>query len=1254
MVTNYTPNNCKYAYDRLDNVVFLVSKDAIGSISIDNGAAYVASASSAMSIACSNLSLSEDESLDERYQFNHKLQFTVQGYMNVDDFEGKYYVILKDVNNTYWLMNPMFPCKVTYTYTIGAEENHTDFTFSTISNFPLLKVNDFTTNYTKPCNGYNLCGIDILALNERNYSKIEGDTVTYSNDGFKDVVFLKNSCIFTEQFDGTIVSHQVKFNISFDDYKSSWHYNLLEFADNKYAMVLQTKCGTNIACGFSHGLNPSFVVTANENEFNSIEITLSDLHDEGTFIKLPTHVPYNYTSATTWVWVEGEYECINDTTAKRLLMEECDAFGNRLDRYKYLDGYRVEYEYLADKLVGSFTEIVTFPCDACRNTSCSIGTSMPSEMRFTASGQSKSFTLSATSDFTVESSSQDIVVTPTSGAANTPYTLTVTSNAVPTSAAVEYSVTIAACENSYQYVSNVIVQSQSPSYCLPQGQNYNIGYEAQEVIIPTSCCVMEVSANTVNLKNFQIQDGYVRMWADGNDTGSGRTMTVLLTMCDETESVAYVTQGSFYSEWRTERTECNGRQMCDFQRLYSGLTQATVSARTYITRWNNCVDSEACKAQNYKWVESNDTVCENGKMWYLEYLNIYENGSWRKTGQVRYGRQAEDVSGKCATHIEHWILDNGYYCDDTIKYKKERLYYEEHYGDPESAWTQTDIYRMGEVEEMNSLDCGYGSDSGYTYQQWRPDGYICLGGSKYTTEKKYVSNDTTNWVATDIYRTGVLVDQFSEECGWASNYEYRWVIYDEMRCGSGDSQYNLYQMYGQERRPIDSVSEFDWEPVVPTVLSYDADGTEDPILIESGSSQCGSHAPTIEPQYRWVELPNTNVDYYCSGTTKYFMEKRQISIDNGETWSDMSPVEYRMGDVVEYDSVACGGGSGNVPQYRWVTITPSSDPSSYICDDCLEPRYRTISGTPYCTGVDKYQDVYDQVSYDSGNTWQTTATTSVLIEAQSTDCGYVPPFDGKFKATYTGGTTYSAACDSDRILDWGETRPNEYQTSTIKHVYMAEAIIGDCVTKIDNQAFQECPSLTSVTIPNSVTSIGHSAFTDCISLTSITVPSSVTYNGDAVFSGCSSLVTVTMPNLTAKDRIFANCSHLTSIITGPNGVAGYGDYGIPEYAFYSCRSLTSITLANDVRNIGKNAFNSCRSLTSITIPSTVRNIYYGAFAGCISLQSITCLPTTPPILEFQVFNNTNNCPIYVPAASVNTYKSTYPWSHLSDRIQAIP
>lgn len=58
---------------------------------------------------------------------------------------------------------------------------------------------------------------------------------------------------------------------------------------------------------------------------------------------------------------------------------------------------------------------------------------------------------------------------------------------------------------------------------------------------------------------------------------------------------------------------------------------------------------------------------------------------------------------------------------------------------------------------------------------------------------------------------------------------------------------------------------------------------------------------------------------------------------------------------------------------------------------CYEPIYRTTSSSTYCTRYDKYVDVYSQVSYDNGSTWQTTATTSTLVEPNSTDCGYTPP-----------------------------------------------------------------------------------------------------------------------------------------------------------------------------------------------------------------------------------------------------------------------
>ncbi len=149
--------------------------------------------------------------------------------------------------------------------------------------------------------------------------------------------------------------------------------------------------------------------------------------------------------------------------------------------------------------------------------------------------------------------------------------------------------------------------------------------------------------------------------------------------------------------------------------------------------------------------------------------------------------------------------------------------------------------------------------------------------------------------------------------------------------------------------------------------------------------------------------------------------------------------------------------------------------------------------------------------------------------------------------------------------------------------------------------FENCSSLTSITIPNSVTSIGESAFANCSSLTSIDIPNSVTSIGESAFANCSSLTSITIPNSVTSigESAFANCSSLTSI-TIPNSVTSIG-----VLAFYNCSSLTSITIPNSVTSIRYGAFSGCSSLTSVTIPNSVTSIGYEAFYNCSSLTSVT-------------------------------------------------
>ena len=214
---------------------------------------------------------------------------------------------------------------------------------------------------------------------------------------------------------------------------------------------------------------------------------------------------------------------------------------------------------------------------------------------------------------------------------------------------------------------------------------------------------------------------------------------------------------------------------------------------------------------------------------------------------------------------------------------------------------------------------------------------------------------------------------------------------------------------------------------------------------------------------------------------------------------------------------------------------------------------------------------------------------------------------------------------------------------------LIEATIPSSVTSIGNSTFMNCYSLTSVTIPDSVTSIGSNAFMYCSGLTSVIIPDSVTSIGNYAFQNCRSLTSVIIPNSVTSigNMVFASCKNLTSIVI-PNSVTSIGDT-----AFGSCSSLTSVTIPDSVTSLGNGAFYQCSGLTSITIPNSVTSIGSTAFQYCSGLTSVIIDAETPPTLDSSAFDNTNDCPIYVPSESVNTYKQASGWSSYANRIQAI-
>ena len=607
-VTNYIPDSCKYSLGKLMKSVYLISEDAVKDIRIDNGDAYINSVSeSPIKIDCYSINLQEEESLDERYRFTHTLTFSVNGYANSDDFQGRFYAIVKDNEGTYWLVNPLFPCKVTYTYTLGYEQNHTDFTIGTVSNHPVLRLHNFGVATQYECQGYYLDGIDALWLNEKRYTVHDGNSVKYTNDGFKTIEYNQRTATFTETFDGTDTSHQIDFDILFSQYKSSWHYNLLEFKDNLYSAIFKTRNNKYALCGFSFGLQPSFRVSADDTvqSADRIQITLQDAHDVGDAIEFFDQIDYEYLPYVTYEYTSeyDGYECIGEGVAKYLLQKEVDALGNETGNYKALEGYTGRFPGL--NIVGTFSNTETFTNVECNGGGCTIDTSFPSEIVFNGEN-CQSYYIKAGSSWSISSDDDDIFVNPSTGVSNVGYIVKVCNRKIPTATAHTTSLTIQYCNTS----TTVDVSVVQYSGCFPQGAAYNISANAQVLNVPTACCVQSVREATNIGSSTIIYNSYLAVTVPENNTGRYRTITLLIVFCDGTSANVVINQSNVFEKWEDYGSPfCVEHDLYKQQFLWTGSTSSSYVITD--TSRNVLIERQSleCRDKIYRWVNTFSTIC---------------------------------------------------------------------------------------------------------------------------------------------------------------------------------------------------------------------------------------------------------------------------------------------------------------------------------------------------------------------------------------------------------------------------------------------------------------------------------------------------------------------------------------------------------------------------------------------------------------------------------------------------------------------
>lgn len=236
--------------------------------------------------------------------------------------------------------------------------------------------------------------------------------------------------------------------------------------------------------------------------------------------------------------------------------------------------------------------------------------------------------------------------------------------------------------------------------------------------------------------------------------------------------------------------------------------------------------------------------------------------------------------------------------------------------------------------------------------------------------------------------------------------------------------------------------------------------------------------------------------------------------------------------------------------------------------------------------------------------------------------------------------------------------------------------LGPSTNQTSGGAFNGCTSLQSIKLPPSVTHLRPGAFYNCTSLRSAGDLSNIKHIGICAFA--ETLLDGEINLASAEGEIGYQSfkkTNITKILSLGNATTLGGTTPIGNSAFGYCSLLESIDLSKiqilqtgalaycislkevfcpSITDIQFYAFYNCTTLTLCNIGENVIHIGAYAFNKCSSLVAVIIRAKTPPTLDdANAFTSTNNCPIYVPDASVEAYKGATNWNTYADRIKGI-
>ena len=157
---------------------------------------------------------------------------------------------------------------------------------------------------------------------------------------------------------------------------------------------------------------------------------------------------------------------------------------------------------------------------------------------------------------------------------------------------------------------------------------------------------------------------------------------------------------------------------------------------------------------------------------------------------------------------------------------------------------------------------------------------------------------------------------------------------------------------------------------------------------------------------------------------------------------------------------------------------------------------------------------------------------------------------------------------------------------------------GKC-TSVYSNMFENCSSLSELTIPETVTAIAANAFAGT-GIASLDLHGGIATISSSAFQNCKSLTTVKLnEGTTFIDALAFNGSPVSSL-TLPASLTTIG-----KQAFQNTALTGDIVLPAAVARINDQAFAGNSAIATIALPASLANLGEGVFKGCTGLTAIT-------------------------------------------------